>query len=146
MEAVQRIPIDHSPPTRTGEPRSVRARKFAPTISSDVNTVQRRLFTVEDYHRMGEWEIFGPDERVELIDGEIFLLSPIGPKHASGVNRLNRFFVLFSCARGGAPPRMQKPIMRNSRRALNLATSQSIRIGSGFSITDEICLALSKAK
>jgi len=31
----------------------------------------RRLFTVEEYHRMAEAGIFGEDERVELIEGEI---------------------------------------------------------------------------
>jgi hypothetical protein len=50
-------------------------------------------FTVEQYHRMGDAGIFSPDARVELIDGEIFEMSPIGPWHAGVVNRLNRAFV-----------------------------------------------------
>lgn len=29
----------------------------------------QRNFTVEEYHRMGEAGVFGPDERVELIWG-----------------------------------------------------------------------------
>ena len=31
----------------------------------------QRSFTVEQYHRMGEAGVFGPEERVELIRGVI---------------------------------------------------------------------------
>lgn len=33
--------------------------------------LQRRPFTISDFHRMGEAGILGEDERLELIDGEI---------------------------------------------------------------------------
>ncbi len=46
-------------------------------------------FTVKDYHRMAEADIFEPDDRVELIDGEVFELPPMGSRHAAGVSRLN---------------------------------------------------------
>ena len=52
-----------------------------------------RLFTVEEYHRMGEAGIFGPEERVELIEGEVVEMSPIGPRHASCVINANRLFL-----------------------------------------------------
>ncbi len=42
---------------------------------------------------MGEVGVFDPDERVELLDGEIVFMSPIGPKHAGVVNRLNTYLV-----------------------------------------------------
>jgi Uma2 family endonuclease len=45
-------------------------------------------FTVKDYHRMAEADIFEPDDRVELIDGEVFELAPIGVRHAACVRRL----------------------------------------------------------
>ena len=38
---------------------------------------------------MAEADIFEPDDRVELIDGEVFELSPIGSRHAAAVSRLN---------------------------------------------------------
>ncbi len=41
---------------------------------------------------MAEADIFEPDDRVELIDGEVFELAPIGSRHAAGVRRLNRLF------------------------------------------------------
>lgn len=55
--------------------------------------VQRYRFTVDQYHQMGDAGIFRPECRVELVDGEIFEMSPIGPWHAGVVNRLNHRFV-----------------------------------------------------
>ena len=52
----------------------------------------RRRFTIHDYHRMGEAGIFHEDDRVELLDGEIIEMSPIGTRHTGGVNRLNALF------------------------------------------------------
>lgn len=54
----------------------------------------RRLFTVAEYHRMGEAGILAPGERVELIRGEIVEMSPIGPRHAAFVDNLNQLLVL----------------------------------------------------
>ncbi|MFH1742884.1 MAG: Uma2 family endonuclease [bacterium] len=50
--------------------------------------VLKRLFTVEDYHRMGEAGILSEDDRVELLEGEIVQMTPIGSKHAACVRRL----------------------------------------------------------
>ena len=58
-----------------------------------IDAVQRYRFTVDQYHQMGEAGIFSPDCRVELIDGEIFEMSPIDPWHAGVVNWLNHRFV-----------------------------------------------------
>jgi Uma2 family endonuclease len=52
----------------------------------------RRLFTVAEYHRLAEVGIFGEDERVELIEGEIVQMAPIGPRHAGCVINANRLF------------------------------------------------------
>jgi len=38
--------------------------------------------------------VFHEDERLELIDGELFEMSPIGPRHVAAVNRLNRLLSL----------------------------------------------------
>lgn len=53
---------------------------------------QRHRLTVADYYRMAEAGIFDEDDRVELIDGEIIDMAPIGSEHASSVKRLNRRF------------------------------------------------------
>jgi Uma2 family endonuclease len=51
--------------------------------------VARWQFTVEDYHRMRETGILSEEDRVELLDGEVCVMSPIGPFHAAIVKRLN---------------------------------------------------------
>jgi Uma2 family endonuclease len=51
---------------------------------------RRHRFTAEEYHRMGEAGLFGEDDRVELIEGEIVEMTPIGSRHAGTVIRLNR--------------------------------------------------------
>ena len=48
------------------------------------------LFTVGDYQRMGETGILHEDDRVELIEGEIVAMPPIGSPHGGRVNRLTR--------------------------------------------------------
>jgi Uma2 family endonuclease len=55
--------------------------------------IQRRLFTVHDYHRMGDAGILLEDDRVELINGEIIAMSPIGNPHNAAVDRANRALV-----------------------------------------------------
>lgn len=49
----------------------------------------RRRFTVHEYERMIETGILAEDDRVELIEGEILTMAPIGPRHATCVRRLN---------------------------------------------------------
>jgi len=58
--------------------------------------VRRRRFTRADYHAMGRAGILDHRERLELIDGEILVISPIGRRHAACVDR-----ILPGCAGGG---------------------------------------------
>ena len=51
---------------------------------------RRHPISVEDYHRMAESGILGFKERVELIEGEIIDMAPIGCRHAAIVNRLSK--------------------------------------------------------
>ncbi len=50
-------------------------------------------FTVKDYHRMAEADVFEPDDRVELVDGEVVKMSPIGTRHAACVRRLTHWMM-----------------------------------------------------
>lgn len=50
--------------------------------------IARRHFNVTEYYRMTEAGILSESDRVELIDGEVIEMSPIGSRHAGCVNRL----------------------------------------------------------
>lgn len=62
--------------------------------------VRRHRLSVRDYYRMAEAEILGPDERVELIEGEIVEMAPIGSGHGGTANRLTRRLVMAVGERG----------------------------------------------
>lgn len=49
-----------------------------------------RFLTVEDYHRMATAGIFGPDERVELLDGTLLTMAAKGAAHSSATTRTRR--------------------------------------------------------
>jgi Uma2 family endonuclease len=51
----------------------------------------RKLFTTDDVLKMAEAGLFGPEERIELIDGEILEMSPVGYRHIMCVNRATAF-------------------------------------------------------
>jgi Uma2 family endonuclease len=52
--------------------------------------VLRHRLTVQQYHRMAEAGVLAPDARVELIEGVIVDMAPIGSRHAAAVNKLTR--------------------------------------------------------
>ncbi len=78
-----------------------------PTTTKAPAPKQRR-FTVDEYHRMGEAGVFSENDRVELLDGRIYVMSPIGSEHASCVDRLTRLFVLRTG--NDAVVRVQNPV------------------------------------
>jgi len=55
--------------------------------------VKPRKFSVEEYALMGEAGVFGPGERVELIEGEIIPLSPQNKKHGLRIAKLTTLLV-----------------------------------------------------
>jgi len=52
--------------------------------------LRRHRLTVAQYHRMGETGVLPPDARVELIEGEVVDMAPIGTRHGGTVKWLNR--------------------------------------------------------
>ena len=54
----------------------------------------KRLFSVDDYHKMVDAGILAPSDRVELIDGEIITMSPINSLHANIVDILSEQLIL----------------------------------------------------
>ena len=55
----------------------------------------RRRISVDEYYAMAEAGILGMDERVELIDGEIITMAPIGDEHRASVDAGNHFLSRF---------------------------------------------------
>ena len=76
-----------------------------------VSDVPRYRFDVDEFARMGEAGIFTEDDRVELIDGEIREMTPIGPPHAGTVNRLSELLVTRLAGRANVI--VQNPIRLN---------------------------------
>ena len=55
--------------------------------------ITKRRFSVKEYYLMAEAGILSPHDRVELIDGEIVQMAPIGSYHAACVDTLTRLFM-----------------------------------------------------
>ena len=73
--AVTVAPVAALPPEpQTPEPRIPKVRKF----------------TVAEYYRMAEVGILAPEERVQLIEGEIIVMPPPSPPHSGTIIRSNR--------------------------------------------------------
>lgn len=70
--------------------------------------IRRHVVTIDQYHRMGETGVFSPHDRVELIEGEVIDMAPIGSRHAAYVRKLTK---LLSIAVGEtAQVSVQNPI------------------------------------
>jgi Uma2 family endonuclease len=56
----------------------------------------RRLWTTAEYYKMVDAGILDLHERVELIDGEVIKLAPIGPEHWGSTNKVFRGLLTLS--------------------------------------------------
>ncbi len=56
--------------------------------------LKKHRFSVENWRKMGEFGIFPSDARLELIEGEVIDMSPIGSLHGSQLKRLTHWFKL----------------------------------------------------
>lgn len=70
--------------------------------------VPRHRLTVSDYYRLAEAGILGKADRVELLEGQLVDMSPIGPRHALATGVLTELLVLATA--GQAHVRVQLPI------------------------------------
>src|SRR5436305_8187270 len=52
--------------------------------------IARRHFSIGEYDKMAAAGVFSEDDRVELIEGEIVEMNPIGSRHAACVGRLTK--------------------------------------------------------
>jgi Uma2 family endonuclease len=73
-----------------------------------VDLAIRHRFTVEEFHRMGEAGILPEGDRLELVNGEIVEMTPIGSAHATCVRDLDEW--LQALLRGEAVVSSQQPL------------------------------------
>jgi Uma2 family endonuclease len=73
--------------------------------------VPRHRLTRRDYYRLGEVGILGKNDRVELLEGQLVDLPPIGPRHAIVTENLNELSV--TAFAGRARVRCQDPVVLN---------------------------------
>jgi Uma2 family endonuclease len=73
----------------------------------------RHAFTVDEWHRMSDVGLFGEDARMELLDGEVIEMAPIGSRHGGCVTYLARS--LITAAGTGAVVAIQNPIRLDER-------------------------------
>ena len=74
----------------------------------------RRRFTVDEYYRLGEVGILTESDRVELIDGDIVQMSPIGSHHSQCVAALNERLVPAVVGRALLRPQLPLRISNNT--------------------------------
>lgn len=70
--------------------------------------VRKHLTDIKEWQKLGEANIFPPDSRLELIEGEILEMAPIGSNHSGHVIRLNHF--LSTLVFGKAIVSVQNPL------------------------------------
>ncbi len=71
--------------------------------------VPRHRLSRRDYYRLGEAGVLGEGDRVELLEGQLVDMSPIGPRHAIVTENLNELLVTGFAGR--ARIRCQNPVV-----------------------------------
>ena len=58
-------------------------KDFMNTTAAQSTSTQQKLWTAQDYYRMSKFGVLKPDERTELIEGEIFVMAAKNPPHSA---------------------------------------------------------------
>lgn len=110
---------------------------------------RRRHFTRGDYYSMAKAGVLGHQERLELIDGEIYVMSPIGRRHAACVDWINAAFFESGGLAGRALVRVQNPLAESERSEpqpdLMLLAERSDRYAAGHPAPGEVLLLVEVA-
>jgi Uma2 family endonuclease len=103
----------------------------------------RHRLCIADYHRLGEAGVLREDDHIELIEGELIDMAPIGSRHADCVSRLNRLFV----RQTEAVVRVQDPIQLSlhSEPEPDIAIVRSRRYSKAHPGPDDVLLLVEVA-
>lgn len=74
--------------------------------------VRKHLTDINEWQKLGEANIFPPDSHLELIEGEILEMAPIGFNHAGHLMRLINYFA--ATVQGKAIVNAQNPLLLNN--------------------------------
>jgi Uma2 family endonuclease len=111
--------------------------------------LEHRLFTVDEYYRMAAAGILSEDDRVELIDGEIVRMPPIGSNHASVVDTLAALLTS-QLRRDQAIVRVQNPVRLSDLSELqpdiSLLKLRGDRYKNAHPVTDDVLLVIEVAE
>jgi Uma2 family endonuclease len=114
---------------------------------SVLDSPRRHAISAAEYLRMGEAGVFAPGARLELIDGEIIDMTPIGSRHAGAVNALTALLVRLAGDRGVVA--VQNPAVVSDRSVpqpdLVLLAPRADRYARAHPTADEIWLAIEVA-
>lgn len=107
--------------------------------------VKKRRFGVEEYHRMAEAGILGEDDRVELVDGEIVEMTPIGWRHVRAVTVLTQ---LLAGALPGYYVSVQNPVVfgENDERQPDLALVRAEALEGALPEASDVALVVEVAE
>lgn len=83
------------------------------SLTAELRRTEHRLLTVEEYYRMAEAGILHPEERTELIEGEIIHMAPMNSPHANLCAWLNERLIKLLDA--SAAVRCKLPVRLNNR-------------------------------
>src|SRR5437899_11230639 len=84
-----------------------------PAPEPPVEDIRPRRWTRREYHRAAELGLFRPEERLELLDGEIIQKMAPGGPHAAVVSRTDR--ILAGAFGPGYHTRIQQPLILTNR-------------------------------
>jgi len=102
-------PLDRAP---TGQGR-VAVNALTPIQGDPI--IPRRKLDISEYYRMGEIGILTPEDRVELIEGELIQMAPISPEHSGVVDDFAA--MLFGTIGDRARVRIGQPVHLDAHNA-----------------------------
>ncbi len=79
-------------------------------LMNTIGSVKKRQFTIAEYYKMADTGILKFNEKLELLEGEIYTMSPIGAMHAYCVDFFDHLFNSYAEQDPTIIVRVQNPV------------------------------------
>lgn len=110
--------------------------------------VVRKRFTTAEYEQIAAAGVFGADDRYELLEGEIVVMSPLGPQHSAAVTRLTE--LLYALGNPDVTIRVQDPVRLGDYSSpqpdIAIANRRNDRYAGGHPEPEDILLLIEVAE